>query len=218
MARVTEVRQLEVALIRPNPWNPNTVEPAVMAALIANVQRVGFVQPILVREIIGANGRTEAYEVVDGEHRYRAAIEAGLEKVPAVVTRMTEGEARAQTIALNKIRGEMEAADVAAVLRESGYDQAELASFTGYGLDELGALDALLEFNWNPEPGSSPPPLPDDGETWVTVSVRCPESVALLARAELDRLKYLLDTEHDHLALEVMVQASAQVPNREVVG
>jgi len=47
--------------------------------LMASIEKVGFVEPILVVE--GEDG----YEVVNGQHRLRAAELLGLEEVPAVV-------------------------------------------------------------------------------------------------------------------------------------
>src|SRR5690242_10288081 len=97
-----------------NPWNPNIVPDAIMDALKANIERSGFNQPILVRQRDGRDG----YEVVDGAHRFRAACDLGIEQVPVIVRDMSDAEAKAQTLAMNKLRGEMEPADVARLVRE----------------------------------------------------------------------------------------------------
>jgi ParB/RepB/Spo0J family partition protein len=207
------IEYLPTTEIQENAYNPNVVSDAVMAALVANVKRNGFTQPILVRPNTG-EGR--AYEVVDGEHRLRAARAAGIEFVPCVVTMIDDAEAKAQTLAMNQIRGEMDSSQVAALIRDidaGGIDLDQLAIFTGFSEDELRDLDRLLDIDWSAETsrsssGTNTTPQGDD-ERWIDLRVRVPYSISLLFRSELDRLKSIAATEHDHLALERMVVNSS---------
>jgi hypothetical protein len=218
--QLPEIVVLPCSEIQENAWNPNVMQDDRMAQLVANVKRVGFVQPILVRPNVG-DGRP--YEIVDGEHRFRAARAAGLEFVPCVIRDVDDAEAKAQTIALNQLRGEMDPAQLAAIVREIDEAGIDLAEFSGFTADELGALDQLLEIDWRPggaDPtdapaGSKTTPQGDD-ERWVDLRVRVPYSVALLFRSELDRLKDVRDTSHDHLAIELMVMNSAHVPPEQM--
>ena len=79
--------KLEVDLydIDTNPNQPRkTFDPEKLSELAASVKRHGVVQPILVKK----NGAR--YTIVAGERRYRAARQAGLMKVPVVVTDIDE--------------------------------------------------------------------------------------------------------------------------------
>ncbi|WP_353239563.1 ParB/RepB/Spo0J family partition protein [Limnohabitans sp.] len=58
-----------------------------MQQLTASVKEHGILQPIIVRPV------GEKYEIVAGERRYRAAIEAGLTEVPALVREMSDEQA-----------------------------------------------------------------------------------------------------------------------------
>ncbi len=146
-----QTQMVPIGQIRPNPWNPNVVPEHVMEALVANVKRVGMNQPILVRPLTDGE-----FEIVDGEHRWQVANRAGLEEVPVIVRDLDDHEAKAQTLAMNKLRGEMEPADVARIFRElseDGLPYEELATFTGYTLPEIENYDALLP---DPEEGLLP--------------------------------------------------------------
>lgn len=75
------VRELSTHQIRPNPYQPrkNFAEEA-LEDLIASIKQVGVLQPIIVRQI-----GLEEYELIAGERRLRACIQAGLEKIPAII-------------------------------------------------------------------------------------------------------------------------------------
>jgi ParB family chromosome partitioning protein len=76
-----ELRDVHVELIAPNPDQPRKrFDPEQLQALADSLQERGVLQPVLVRPRAG--GR---YELVAGERRWRAAREAGLETLPALV-------------------------------------------------------------------------------------------------------------------------------------
>ena len=196
------VKMVATESVSPNPWNPNVVSDETMLQLVANVKRVGLTMPILVREVEGG------YEVVDGEHRLKAAMAAELEMVPVVVVKMTDAEAKAQTVAMNKLRGEMPAAEVAVLLQkiEPVLPLEELAQYVGYSLKELQAARALLDF----DPATLAALPEGEDEPWLTITIRCPESTIDVVMSELDRLKGAMGTDFEHLALELMAVNSLQ--------
>lgn len=61
-----------------------------MEALVDSVKEFGLLQPILVRPVAG---QADAYEIVAGERRWRAAQRANLHEVPVVVRALTDREA-----------------------------------------------------------------------------------------------------------------------------
>jgi ParB family chromosome partitioning protein len=66
--------------LEPNPYQPRTaMEPQGLAELARSLRESGMVQPILVRP----HGR--GYQIIAGERRWRAARQAGLERVPIAV-------------------------------------------------------------------------------------------------------------------------------------
>lgn len=84
--------ELPVEIIVPNPRQPRQVfDEDDITELAASIKEVGLLQPIVVRRVDDEDGRAKSYELVMGERRLRAAKEAGLETIPAVV-RYTEDQ------------------------------------------------------------------------------------------------------------------------------
>lgn len=82
------VQELPLAAIVPNAFQPRTeFEPGALDDLAASVAVHGVLQPVMVRPA-GPN----RYELVAGERRFRAAEQAGLTRIPAVVRAMTDEE------------------------------------------------------------------------------------------------------------------------------
>ena len=76
-----ELAHLPVTDVHPNPRQPRRrFEPEAHAGLADSIKAQGVVQPVLVRPRPGGG-----YELIAGERRWRAAREAGLETVPAVI-------------------------------------------------------------------------------------------------------------------------------------
>ena len=80
-AASTELIQLPLDAIHPNPKQPRRrFEPEATAGLASSLRHQGVLQPVVVRPR-AAGG----YELVAGERRWRAAREAGLDSLPALV-------------------------------------------------------------------------------------------------------------------------------------
>ena len=79
--RGSELRQVPVDLIEPNPHQPRQeFDEGAIVALSESLQERGVLQPILVRPVPGGT-----YELIAGERRWRAAQLAGFDTVPALV-------------------------------------------------------------------------------------------------------------------------------------
>ena len=79
--RVGGVEKLKTALIDPKSGQPRrTFDPDALTELAESISTHGVLQPILVRET--GNGR---FQIIAGERRWRAAKQAGLTEIPAVV-------------------------------------------------------------------------------------------------------------------------------------
>lgn len=140
-----ELRELPVSLIKPNPSQPRTnFDPEALSALAASIETTGVVQPLLVRPL--ADG---SYELVAGERRWRAAQEAGLEKVPAVVREQAEAERLQAALIENMVREDLnpveEARACSALVEELGLTKEELAKRVGRSRPAVSNLIRLLE-------------------------------------------------------------------------
>jgi ParB family transcriptional regulator, chromosome partitioning protein len=81
MPELPEVQHLRINAIVPNRYQPRqTFSPQELAELTASLKQNGLLQPILVRR--KGDG---IYELISGERRWRAAKEAGLETIQAVI-------------------------------------------------------------------------------------------------------------------------------------
>jgi ParB family chromosome partitioning protein len=83
-----KIEYINTSDIRPNPNQPRKFfDVSSLNDLTESVKTYGVCQPITVRLING-----KSYELVSGERRLRAAKNAGLEKIPAIVLNMTDNK------------------------------------------------------------------------------------------------------------------------------
>jgi ParB family chromosome partitioning protein len=134
-----------VALIRPNPDQPRRhFDPESIAGLADSIAAAGVIQPLIVRSL-----RDGRYELIAGERRWRAAQEAGLETVPALVR--DEGEGRRLETALieNVAREDLnpvdEARACATLVEDLGISKEELAGRLGRSRPAISNLIRLLD-------------------------------------------------------------------------
>jgi len=140
-----ELRELPVTLIKPNPSQPRTnFDEEALAALAASIEATGVVQPLLVRPLPDGS-----YELVAGERRWRAAQQAGLEKVPAVVRDQAEAERLQAALIENMVREDLnpveEARACSALVEDLGLTKEELAKRVGRSRPAVSNLIRLLE-------------------------------------------------------------------------
>lgn len=77
---------LEINRVHPNPHQPRKqFDPETLDELAESIQTQGILQPLLVEKI-----SDDDYAIIAGERRYRAALSAGLEKVPVIVKRFSD--------------------------------------------------------------------------------------------------------------------------------
>jgi ParB family chromosome partitioning protein len=142
---VGELLELPVETIRPNPSQPRTrFDPEALAGLASSIERSGVVQPLLVRPL-----RDGGYELIAGERRWRAAQQAGLKKVPAVVRDSEQAERLQVALIENMVREDLnpveEARACAALVDELGLSKEELARRIGRSRPALSNLIRLLD-------------------------------------------------------------------------
>jgi ParB/RepB/Spo0J family partition protein len=131
VGRSVGVRVIPVDNIESNPNQPRTVFDAnALHELAASVREHGVLQPILVRPL-GQN----RYQLVAGERRWRAAKEAGLATIPALVEELDDDTALEISIIENLQREDLSPLEEAAMydrmVREHGYSIRKLAEKLG---------------------------------------------------------------------------------------
>ena len=91
------MQTLSVDRLRPGKYQPRTkMDPASLAELALSIREQGVMQPILVRPVGG--GR---FEIIAGERRWRAAQQAGLREIPALVRNVPDSSALAVALIEN---------------------------------------------------------------------------------------------------------------------
>jgi ParB family chromosome partitioning protein len=130
VAQNEQPNEIPLGDIVPNPHQPRrTINPAAIAELAASLKSTGLIQPIIVRK--GAVG----YELIAGERRWRAAKQAGFDKIPAII-RQVDRFTQAQMALVENIQREDlnpldRAAAYRAIIEQLNLTQAELANRLG---------------------------------------------------------------------------------------
>jgi len=126
-------RRVPTGALRPNARNPRrSFSNTELDELVASLRERGIIQPIVVRPQRGA---LDAYEIIAGERRWRAAQRAGLHEVPVVIIEATDAEALQLAIIENVQRADLnpleEADGYRALMDEFGNSQDEIAKTVG---------------------------------------------------------------------------------------
>jgi ParB family chromosome partitioning protein len=143
--QVGDLRELPVGLIVPNPKQPRTnFDAEALAGLASSIESSGVVQPLLVRPL-----HDGSYELIAGERRWRAAQQAGLEKVPAIVRDSEHAERLQVALIENMVREDLnpveEARACAALVEDLGLSKEDLARRVGRSRPAVSNLIRLLD-------------------------------------------------------------------------
>lgn len=125
------LRQIPIDQIEPNPFQPrSTFDPEKLKDLADSIRQKGILQPILLR----AKGETR-FELVAGERRWRAAQQAGLREIPAVLRNLDDREMLEAAVIENVQRDDLnpieEARSYQRLTTEFGLTQDDLARSIG---------------------------------------------------------------------------------------
>ena len=126
-------RRVPTEALRPNARNPRrTFSNTELDELVASLRERGIIQPIVARPVRGTH---DAYEIVAGERRWRAAQRAGLHEVPVVIIDATDDEALQLAIIENVQRANLnpleEAEGYRALIRDFSHSQDDVARLVG---------------------------------------------------------------------------------------
>ena len=105
--------EIPLARIRENPRQPRLrMNDDALASLTESIREHGVIQPILVTETI------DGYQVVAGERRLRAAMAAGLDRIPAVVRQLADREQLELALVENLQREDLDPIEAANAYRQ----------------------------------------------------------------------------------------------------
>lgn len=123
---------IEVSLdeVKPNPNQPRkSFGPAGLEELAASIRASGVLQPVIVRKT------SHGYELIAGERRWRAARQAGLERIPVIVREATDAESLELALVENLLREDLnpieEAEAYNKLLAQFNWTQEELSQKIG---------------------------------------------------------------------------------------
>src|SRR5580698_2492144 len=98
-----ELSRLPLDLLQRGRYQPRMdMRPETLSSLAESIKAQGVVQPIVVRPIGDPDERgVQRYEIIAGERRWRAAQQAGLKEIPAVIRRVPDDAAIAMALIEN---------------------------------------------------------------------------------------------------------------------
>ena len=138
---------LPIGSVSPNSVQPRQVfDEDAMAELVHSIKEVGLLQPVVVRRT-----GDDAYELVMGERRWRAAQVAGLETIPAIVRQTDDADMLRDALLENLHRSQLnpleEAAAYQQLLEDFSCTHDELASRIGRSRPQISNTIRLLKLS-----------------------------------------------------------------------
>jgi len=110
-----ELKMLNISKIEPNPFQPReTFKHEPLRELADSIDEIGVLQPVLVRP------HGNKYQIIAGERRWRACLDAGKKEIPALIRDMNDGELQVASLIENIHREDLEPMEKAKALMELG--------------------------------------------------------------------------------------------------
>lgn len=109
LAPMSQMAQIDIAQIIPNPTQPRTqFDEQALDELADSIRQLGIIQPITVRK--SDNGK---YTIISGERRWRAAQRADLKSLPAYIREVDDENLHAMALVENIQRQDLNAIEIA---------------------------------------------------------------------------------------------------------
>ncbi len=140
-------KKVPVDLLEPNPDQPRQhFGRQELEELVASIEEQGVIEPLLVRPLSESD---QVYELVAGERRWRAAVQAGLERVPVIVRELSDQRALTLSLVENIQREDLNPIEEAEAYRrlmgEQEWGQQQLAEAVGKSRSAVANRLRLLE-------------------------------------------------------------------------
>ena len=192
---------VDISRVVINDYNPNEMSETLYLKEKRSIERFGFVQPIIVRDV------EDKLMVVDGEHRLLAMRELHSQGVELFTTpkkdhkipngkinvknlgAISDSEAKQLTIILNSLHGEDDTIKRSELIKQLAdeVEFADLAELLPFPEDELKNLIELADFDWE-DYKSGEDTRPEDDEKFVTLKFRMAQDQAAIIQSAIERL------------------------------
>lgn len=198
-----KAERASVSALRPNPWNPNRMDDFMFEKELESIRRFGFVVPVVIR--ITPRGS----EIIDGEHRWRAAKELRIDSIPVWnLGEISDTVAKQLTIVLNETKGKADKQLLSKLVQDLLVTEPslELGTLLPFPPEIFADLGKLQSFDWQELEKLS---NTTDRTQWVERLYRMPKDVAevldqAVAKVK-DNVKREIDDDlADWQALEVL--------------
>ena len=143
------IPDLDVNLVTPNPKNPMVMSEKTAQLLVENIEKGGFITAITVWK----PPEGELYQIIDGEHRWRAQRNLGHKTIPALYARHIKTQTQADyfLLMLNRIKGHFEQDKLGQLIYDLDKNLERLSDLTGYDADLIDALTRLVSVEKIPQ-------------------------------------------------------------------
>lgn len=204
------IRELSIEKVQPNRRQPRKIfDEEKLEELAQSISARGVLQPIVVRQ------HGDAYEIVAGERRWRAAARAGLKKIPAVVKELNDSDVIQVALIENIQRQDLdpleEAEAYSRLVREYRVQQENLAAAVGKSRSAIANSLRLLKL-----PSSIIKLLADGkltaGHARALMTLKSEEHIPKLAKMIIDRKWSVREAEHQARLFNVSPKTHAKNP------
>ncbi len=179
-------QRVPIEALQPNKWNPNRMDEFMYEKELSSMRAFGFVDPITVRQL--ADG---LFEILDGEHRWRAAQDLGMKMVPIWnLGNVPDATAKQLTIVLNETRGRSDNDKLSALLKDllESESRADLMENLPFDAERFRALTGS-DFDWA-QLDMDEEELPEAEQShWVERIYRMPLEAAQVLDQALAKIK-----------------------------
>ena len=181
MAPTVASESIATSMLQPNPWNPNVMSQAMFAKALNSITEYGFIDPVTVMPE-GAH-----YLIIDGEHRWRVALQLKMPYVPCIVlSGINKQAAKKLTTILNGLHGEPDPNKLSVLLKELVESEPieSLLSTMPFEMEQFTELAGITPFDWDAFNEQMSRPSQRDKDTWVERTYRMPsDAAAVIDRA-----------------------------------
>jgi hypothetical protein len=178
-------QRIPVGELHPNSWNPNRMDAFMYEKEMASMRAFGFVDPITVRQLPDGS-----FEILDGEHRWRAAQDIGMKMVPIWnLGEVPDAIAKQLTIVLNETRGRADETKLSALLADllTSESSVELMENLPFDPEQFRRL-TNSDFDWQELENLSSNDTQEESQ-WVERIYRMPIDAAKVLDEALARIK-----------------------------
>jgi len=140
------LQTLPIEKVRPNPWNPNRQSDFIFDKERTSIRTHGFIDPVLVRQ------KGDYVEIIDGEHRWRAAQMEGLTEIPVNnLGEVPDVVAKQLTIIMNEVKGNADKDELSKLIKDlnASIDTVDLLTHLPFTEMELNKLLSDAAINWD---------------------------------------------------------------------